>query len=108
MPLISSDNVLQMIKDLGAGLTGTYTPNGGAAIPDTYLIFNNPYNAAILFDVEVENTNPWAVCRASDITGTINRGRFLISGVNYWIAGDAEPDAEGFITLPLSEVDPES
>lgn len=106
MPLISSDNVLQMIKSLGAGQTGEYTPVGGAA-STVYLIFNNPYAAAILFDVEVADAGPFAVCRTEDITGEINLGRLLIDGTNYWISDD-QPDGEGFILIMLSEAHPES
>lgn len=107
MPLISSDNVLQMIKSLGADQTGDYTPLVGSAVPGVYLVFNDPYTAAQMFGVEVSDSAPVAICRTSDITGTINRGRFLINGTNYWIA-DNQPDGEGFILLQLAEVDPES
>jgi len=106
MSLFTDDTTRAMVQAIGSGAKGTYVPAEGGAGTSIDVDFRNEFEAAAMFEVSVEESNPIAFVVTSDLTGTVQGGRLLIDSVNYYIIGPGRPDAEGMTLLDLSEVQP--
>ena len=103
MPLFDDDTTRAMIQAIGAGRKGTYTPQEGGGGTEIDVDFRNAWEAAQLFEVSVQESNPIAFVVTSDLTGTVAGGTLLIDSTTYTIDGPGRPDAEGQTMLVLKE-----
>lgn len=104
MPLFTDDTTRAMIQATGAGRKGTYTPAEGGDGTEIDVDFRNAFEAALMFEMSVEDSKPIAFVVSSDLSGTVNGGTFLVDAVLYEIIGSGRADAEGQTLLNLSEV----
>lgn len=103
MPLFTDDITRSMIQAIGAGAKGTYTPAEGGGGTEIDVDFRNEFEAAQIFGISVQESNPIAFVVSSDLTGTVDGGTLLIGSTTYTIDGPGRPDAEGQTLLMLKE-----
>lgn len=64
--------------------------------------FYNEYDAAVIFDLEVESASPQAIARDSDIPNIAHGSEVTINSVVYKVRG-VQPDGKGMTLLILSK-----
>lgn len=65
-------------------------------------IFGNPFALASPGDIGVENSEPTALVKASDVTGIVQGDNFTVNGTTYKVRG-IQPSGDGVTLLVLSQ-----
>ncbi len=66
------------------------------------VLFHNEYEAAALFNQEIESRNPYVEVKDSDVTGITHASTLVINSTTYHVK-EVKPDGTGITVLVLSK-----